>query len=206
MAILILLMLPHSLSRITLSAGDGISITGTSNKIGINLASNSGLTFDSDSNDGLKVILGTTSNVAAAGNHTHSTYATTFSISDHTITLKNGSTTLSSITVPDNNTTYSFQAKSGSNGVIQYKPSTSTTWTDITAYTHPTTTSATAAAVKVGKDTLGHVVIGSALTYSDVGAASAAHTHTYSDVGAASSGHTHSTYATTFSISDHTSM
>ena len=141
----------------TYSAGDGISITGTSNKIGINLASNSGLTFDSDSNDGLKVILGTTSNVAAAGNHTHSTYATTFSISDHTITLKNGSTTLSSITVPDNNTTYSFQAKSGSNGVIQYKPSTSTTWTDITAYTHPTTTSATAAAVKVGKDTLGHV-------------------------------------------------
>ena len=41
-------------------------------------------------------------------------------------------------------------------------------------------------------------------TYSQVGAASAAHTHTYSDVGAASSGHTHSTYATTFSISDHT--
>ena len=34
---------------------------------------------------------------------------------------------------------------------------------------HPTTTAATAAAVKVGKDALGHVVIGNALTASDVG-------------------------------------
>lgn len=34
-------------------------------------------------------------------------------------------------------------------------------------------------------------------TYSDVGAASSAHTHTYSDVGAASSAHTHSNYVPT---------
>lgn len=34
---------------------------------------------------------------------------------------------------------------------------------------HPTTTAASAAAVKVGKDALGHVVIGNALTASDVG-------------------------------------
>ena len=36
-------------------------------------------------------------------------------------------------------------------------------------YVHPTTTATNAAAVKVGKDNLGHVVIGSALTKADVG-------------------------------------
>ena len=36
-------------------------------------------------------------------------------------------------------------------------------------YSHPTTTAAIAAAVKVGKDSLGHVVIGDALTPSDLG-------------------------------------
>jgi len=36
-------------------------------------------------------------------------------------------------------------------------------------YTHPTTDAATAAAVKVGRDALGHVVLGAALTASDIG-------------------------------------
>jgi len=44
-------------------------------------------------------------------------------------------------------------------------------------YTHPTTTAATAAAVKVGKDSSGHVVIGAALTASDIGAATSNHGH-----------------------------
>ena len=43
-------------------------------------------------------------------------------------------------------------------------------------YSHPTTTAASAAAVKVGKDSLGHVVIGSALTKSDVGLGNVANT------------------------------
>lgn len=42
--------------------------------------------------------------------------------------------------------------------------------TDTIVYTHPTTTAVTAAAVKVGKDSNGHVVLGNALTASDVGA------------------------------------
>ena len=42
--------------------------------------------------------------------------------------------------------------------------------TDTIVYTHPTTTAVTAAAVKVGKDSSGHVVLGNALTASDVGA------------------------------------
>lgn len=41
--------------------------------------------------------------------------------------------------------------------------------TETTVYTHPSTTAATAAAVKVGKDALGHVVIGDALVKGDVG-------------------------------------
>lgn len=41
-------------------------------------------------------------------------------------------------------------------------------------------------------------------TYSDVGAASSAHTHTYSDVGAASSSHTHSGYQSTDTAVTHT--
>lgn len=41
--------------------------------------------------------------------------------------------------------------------------------TETTVYTHPTATAADAAAVKVGKDSAGHVVLGSALSKSDVG-------------------------------------
>lgn len=41
--------------------------------------------------------------------------------------------------------------------------------TETTVYTHPTTTATDAAAVKVGKDSYGHVVLGSALTKSDIG-------------------------------------
>ncbi|MBO7550640.1 MAG: hypothetical protein J6T62_03840, partial [Fibrobacter sp.] len=41
--------------------------------------------------------------------------------------------------------------------------------TETTVYAHPTTTAASAAAKKVGKDALGHVVLGEALTKSDVG-------------------------------------
>jgi hypothetical protein len=46
--------------------------------------------------------------------------------------------------------------------------------TETTVYTHPTTTAVNAAAVKVGKDSNGHVVLGGALTASDVGAATSA--------------------------------
>ena len=42
-------------------------------------------------------------------------------------------------------------------------------------YTHPAYTAATAAAKKVGNDATGHVVLGDALTYSDVGAAASSH-------------------------------
>ena len=43
------------------------------------------------------------------------------------------------------------------------------TWETFNNYSHPTTTAVTAAAVKVGNDGLGHVVIGAALAKGDVG-------------------------------------
>lgn len=42
--------------------------------------------------------------------------------------------------------------------------------TETTVYTHPVTTATTAAAVKVGNDAAGHVVLGDAISASDVGA------------------------------------
>lgn len=50
--------------------------------------------------------------------------------------------------------------------------------TETTVYTHPAYTAATAAAKKVGLDATGHVVLGAALTASDVGASASDHTHT----------------------------
>ena len=46
-------------------------------------------------------------------------------------------------------------------------------------YVHPAYDTATAAAVKIGRDSTGHVTIGAALTAADVGAATSGHTHTY---------------------------
>ena len=55
--------------------------------------------------------------------------------------------------------------------------SVGTATTGGTSYTHPSATAHTAAAVKVGNDALGHVVIGSALTAADVSAAASTHSH-----------------------------
>ena len=51
------------------------------------------------------------------------------------------------------------------------------TWAQFNNYTHPTATATNAAAVKVGQTNLGHVVLGDAITASDVGAAASTHTH-----------------------------
>ena len=59
-----------------------------------------------------------------SGNNIKSTYAASFSISDHTITLKNkNGTSLGTVTVPDNNTTYTV-ATGTANGKIKVTPST----------------------------------------------------------------------------------
>lgn len=50
------------------------------------------------------------------------------------------------------------------------------------AYIHPSYDAASAAAVKVGRDATGHVVIGDALTASDVGASATGHKHAAGDI------------------------
>lgn len=58
-----------------------------------------------------------------SGNNIKSTYASAISISDHTITLKNkNGTSLGTVTVPDNNTTYTI-ATGTANGKIKVTPS-----------------------------------------------------------------------------------
>ena len=58
-----------------------------------------------------------------SGNNIKNTYASSFSISDHTITLKNkNGTSLGTVTVPDNNTTYTV-ATGTANGKIKVTPS-----------------------------------------------------------------------------------
>ena len=72
-------------------------------------------------------------------------------------------------------------------------------------YSHPTATSAAAAAVKVGRDEYGHVVLGTTITYSDVGAASASHgTHvTYSTANPSALGTASPGSSATVARSDH---
>ena len=90
--------------------------------------------------------------------------------------FKTTQTAVTTATTASTTTTTTFVSKieQDANGVIKYTTQPLPTYNN---YSHPTTTSASAAAVKVGRDTLGHVVLGNAITYSDVGAASAAHAH-----------------------------
>ena len=61
-----------------------------------------------------------------SGNNIKDTYANSFSISDHTITLKNkNGTSLGTVTVPDNNTTYTLSANT-TNNKITLTPSSGT--------------------------------------------------------------------------------
>ena len=62
-----------------------------------------------------------------------------------------------------NASSFSKVEASSNNGKIKVDGS------DVTVYTHPSTTAVTAAAKKVGKDALGHVVLGDALAKGDVG-------------------------------------
>ena len=50
----------------------------------------------------------------------------------------------------------------------------------IDVYTHPSYTAADPEAIKIGRDSSGHVVLGSAITPADIGAATSGHTHTLS--------------------------
>ena len=80
----------------------------------------------------------------------------------------------SATTLNDTSTTLEFVA--GSNISLSFS-SGQLTIGNTYSYTHPAYDTASAAAVKIGRDATGHVVIGNALTYSDVGAAASSHSH-----------------------------
>lgn len=80
----------------------------------------------------------------------------------------------STTTLNDTSTTLEFVA--GSNISLSFS-SGQLTIGNTYSYTHPAYDTASAAAVKIGRDATGHVVIGNALTYSDVGAAASSHSH-----------------------------
>lgn len=110
--------------------------------------------------------------------HTHGNIANGGTISSTGVALANGDYLLFS----DSSNSGKIERSS-----ITFDGSTATkaltqkgTWETFNNYTHPSYTAATAAAVKVGRDATGHVVIGAALTASDVGAATSGHTHTTS--------------------------
>lgn len=92
----------------------------------------------------------------AASDHTHTASLATSTSTTNVVSLAAGG---------------KYQLTAGGSSVVFTLPS---------GYTHPTTTAVTAAAVKVGKDSSGHVVLGSALTASDVGASPSNHTHSLS--------------------------
>ena len=71
-------------------------------------------------------------------------------------------------------TTFIYSFSQDANGVVSVKTRKLPTYNN---YTHPAYTAHNAAAVKIGNDATGHVVIGEAITYTDVGAASSGHTH-----------------------------
>ncbi len=114
--------------------------------------------------------IGTSSTTAAAGNHTHD-YSDTYAAKSHTHTTSLATDTgTSSITLASAG---KYKLTAGGTSVIFTMPTSNN-------YSHPTYSAANAAAIKVGRDSTGHVVLGGSLTASDVGAASSSHTHTTS--------------------------
>lgn len=148
-----------SASDVTFVAGTNVTLSpdATNRKITIAAkdttysfsASNPTLSWGATSTIG--TVGGTTLKVTMPSNpNINTTYTLTQDSSDgHKLTFTGTDGTSKSITIPDNDT----------------------------VYTHPTVTANPASAVKVGNDALGHVVIGGALTASDIGAAASSHTH-----------------------------
>jgi len=94
-------------------------------------------------------------------------YGHTTALAEHTVKIPNAAATASSGGAGGSAGLMSAADKEKLDGVA----------TGANNYTHPTTTAVAAAAKKVGNDANGHVVLGDALTYSDVGAAASSHGH-----------------------------
>lgn len=108
--------------------------------------------------------IGTGSSDAAAGNHTHSAYSS----STHThATTMTTTTATSDITLTSGS---SYKLGTGGTSIVFTMPT-------VSEYGHPGYDAVTASAYKIGRDATGHVIVGDALTYGDVGAAASQHSH-----------------------------
>ena len=120
----------------------------------------------SDANKPISTATQTALNAKAASDHVHGDINNDGTISASAVTVASSD----AIVIVDN--TNKKVVKSS----IAFGSSTTKcltqkgTWADFNKYTHPTSTAADPAAVKIGRDATGHVLIGDALVASDVGA------------------------------------
>lgn len=130
-----------------------------------------------------RIPTGTTSTTVALGDHTHSGYAA--SSHAHGNITSGGDITATAPTVGqgdclvinDDSASKITNGPSFGTSTTTFLANNGTWQTPAGTYSHPTTTAVAAAAKKVGHDELGHVVLGAALTASDVGAAASSHAH-----------------------------
>ena len=110
---------------------------------------------------------------AAASSHTHGNITNAGDITATAPTIANGD----KLIINDESESKITNGPSFGTSTTTFLANNGTWQTPAGTYSHPTTTAVEAAAKKVGKDAQGHVVLGDALTASDVGAATSSHTH-----------------------------
>ena len=110
---------------------------------------------------------------AAASSHTHGDITNAGDITATAPTIANGD----KLIINDESESKITNGPSFGTSTTTFLANNGTWQTPAGTYSHPTTTAAEPAAKKVGNDAQGHVVLGDALTASDVGAATSSHTH-----------------------------
>ena len=117
--------------------------------------------------DGKITAVNITTDKTADKNHAHGNITSAGAITADGVTIASGDTLVIS-DVSDNSlvkkTSITFDGSTTTKALTQKG-----TWETFNNYSHPTATTAAPAAVKVGNDNKGHVVLGDALTKSDVG-------------------------------------
>lgn len=136
---------------------------------------NTAVAIDSISQDANGVITVTKKNISAApASHTHGNITNDGKLQTNDVTIASGDKLVITDSSNSNKVARASIAFDGSTETMALTKKG--TWKTFNNYEHPTTTAADAAAVKVGKDSLGHVVIGPALSKSDVGLGSVVNT------------------------------